>query len=1166
MSRSAASCNYSDVDIAVNGGGPDSLNQTWYVGGGTSGTKLPAPDGETVILPNVSGTWINQKLVINKNITLQGGSGINAGRTGFVDRTIINFVGSGTILTWNTTENTAANPYTATLRGITMVNPDTNSSYSLILGGLARFNRSNNTGGFRMTECHFAIDPTPARTKNDGQSFSDTNFDSNSAQFTPLDIGKVISGTNIQAATVISSYVSVTRVVLSKPTTGTGINLQFTIAAATGKSEKRIATRDWVTGVMDHCIQDLPYNVNGTYFIEANQPSQPGFVGNTTVRVSGGVDVSVTLTPGNPGVVTYGTQLKVGQGVTFSVVGASGLSITAVYFVANPTTSTFNLTAVPLGTTLIAFSGSGSINAMMNACNNFPKQGAYSWSTPWNWGNDFEGMYIEDCIFQRVGFTISQADGPTPPGNGGSRLVMRHCSTWGSFSGHGFDDAPSCGEVCNEAYNNFIFCPPGTPGITTVPKIHNVRGGGMVYFNERFLNMPVIGPSVPEDTAHGEVGYPSFYRNSASKGFNVIGPGDGCCFFDLNARGGLLKIKEGGTGRPKCKSYLRWETTASGAQTLPTATLTVASASTTDFPSSGNIYVNTASGTQAVAYTGKTSNSFTGCSGGSGAVANGAVVVGPLTITYLNSTTGATVSSKTYAPVRYQLTAAHTPTSNTDFDTTTVGVPDDDRIGAIYAQGTGATGGSTSADGKTGTQGPYTLPNFGSASDNWDGFADRNRNRSAPESAGGQVDNPFSGGYHQIISSSFNSATGATTINVQGAPDPVPGTWVAGDVWEFRYQVFGMALPGAGTIPFSDGAVKGGERITFYALDSKGRNKYYQQLRAGIWYWDMKYCASFANLNTASPTIVDTDFKYGETGKYIVGGLHNDIRTTAKANDPHLGIVADVDFDFPEISNSNSRYTDYLRIGADWDSGNFGGPLGTLATAILSTNTKWPATRAWGSTYPHPLIQAPANSVPVITGPTPFSASFVAGVASSVTISASGTPSPTFSMPTPGTGGVPTWASLSSGGSLSVTTSSVVGTYSFTVTASNTPGAGTGTDSATFTLNITALNVAPTVTLTSPADNAAYFTTDTISFSANASDPDGGVTKVQFFAGTTQLGSDITTPPYQYSQAISTAGNYNITAKATDTSNATTTSSIAHIQVTNQPQPTLAAPNIVVTG
>ena len=103
-------------------------------------------------------------------------------------------------------------------------------------------------------------------------------------------------------------------------------------------------------------------------------------------------------------------------------------------------------------------------------------------------------------------------------------------------------------------------------------------------------------------------------------------------------------------------------------------------------------------------------------------------------------------------------------------------------------------------------------------------------------------------------------------------------------------------------------------------------------------------------------------------------------------------------------------------------------------------------------------------------------------------------------------------------------------------------------------------NQAPTVSLTAPANNATYTAPATITLAANASDADGSISKVEFYNGTTLLGTN-TTAPYTYSWTNVAAGNYTITAKAYDNAGATTTSAGVNVVVTapatNRP-PTVA--------
>jgi chitodextrinase len=89
---------------------------------------------------------------------------------------------------------------------------------------------------------------------------------------------------------------------------------------------------------------------------------------------------------------------------------------------------------------------------------------------------------------------------------------------------------------------------------------------------------------------------------------------------------------------------------------------------------------------------------------------------------------------------------------------------------------------------------------------------------------------------------------------------------------------------------------------------------------------------------------------------------------------------------------------------------------------------------------------------------------------------------------------------------------------------------------------------APVVNITAPASNASFSAPASVTISASASDADGSVTKVEFYNGSTKLG-EATSSPYTYTWTNVAAGSYNLTAKATDNSAKTTTSSIVSIVV-----------------
>jgi hypothetical protein len=95
-------------------------------------------------------------------------------------------------------------------------------------------------------------------------------------------------------------------------------------------------------------------------------------------------------------------------------------------------------------------------------------------------------------------------------------------------------------------------------------------------------------------------------------------------------------------------------------------------------------------------------------------------------------------------------------------------------------------------------------------------------------------------------------------------------------------------------------------------------------------------------------------------------------------------------------------------------------------------------------------------------------------------------------------------------------------------------------------------NSAPTVALTGPANNTTYAVPATIPLTANAADSDGSIASVEFYAGTTLLGSD-TTAPYQFTWTGAAAGDYSVTARAIDNKGAATVSSPIAIRVLSAP-------------
>ncbi|MEO8432624.1 MAG: FG-GAP-like repeat-containing protein, partial [Acidobacteriota bacterium] len=112
---------------------------------------------------------------------------------------------------------------------------------------------------------------------------------------------------------------------------------------------------------------------------------------------------------------------------------------------------------------------------------------------------------------------------------------------------------------------------------------------------------------------------------------------------------------------------------------------------------------------------------------------------------------------------------------------------------------------------------------------------------------------------------------------------------------------------------------------------------------------------------------------------------------------------------------------------------------------------------------------------------------------------------------------------------------------------------------------VTTGNSLPSVAITSPADGAIYSPSSNIPINATASDTDGTVTKVEFYNGTTLLGTD-TTSPYSYAWNGVPAGCYTLTAVATDNLLATKTSNAVRVTVVSPTQTITVAPSIVRPG
>jgi hypothetical protein len=131
------------------------------------------------------------------------------------------------------------------------------------------------------------------------------------------------------------------------------------------------------------------------------------------------------------------------------------------------------------------------------------------------------------------------------------------------------------------------------------------------------------------------------------------------------------------------------------------------------------------------------------------------------------------------------------------------------------------------------------------------------------------------------------------------------------------------------------------------------------------------------------------------------------------------------------------------------------------------------------------------------------------------------------------------------------------GSYALSARARDNSGASTTSAARTVTVSAGSTNLAPTVSLTTPAAGAVFTAPATVAIAATASDSDGSVVQVDFYAGAVLIGSD-TTSPYSMSWSSVAAGTYALTAVARDNAGAMTVSGARDIRVDSATLPRTA--------
>jgi Putative Ig domain len=346
--------------------------------------------------------------------------------------------------------------------------------------------------------------------------------------------------------------------------------------------------------------------------------------------------------------------------------------------------------------------------------------------------------------------------------------------------------------------------------------------------------------------------------------------------------------------------------------------------------------------------------------------------------------------------------------------------PSDARVGYRYATGSS----SSKQNGII-----YILNGFGSPGDpdnKYAGFSLRNETLADAEGTGGQ--NNHTGIKVQtcdlVVSSTYVTTPSAgTKITLQGGHD-TQLTLNSTDTWSFRWvkQVFGA--PGMGSIVTLDGnsRVNNGIAAKFGPNAASNASLASNPIWCspgivGIWQWANQYRSDGGASFGAFPIGNWTAYK-------VLGGMKNSTDGTQGDG------VLNVDTKGNSITYSTQSSAASKRIGADFDTGNFGAPTNPQSS-----------TNAWGYTYPYPL-NVTVVSPPVINSS--LTASATVGNSFSYTITATNTPT---SFAIDHTLPLPAGFSLDSATGI-ISSSNVTGqpsVYNVGLQAFNTGGSGTAT-------------------------------------------------------------------------------------------------------------------------
>lgn len=243
----------------------------------------------------------------------------------------------------------------------------------------------------------------------------------------------------------------------------------------------------------------------------------------------------------------------------------------------------------------------------------------------------------------------------------------------------------------------------------------------------------------------------------------------------------------------------------------------------------------------------------------------------------------------------------------------------------------------------------------------------------------------------------------------------------------------------------------------------------------------------------------------------------------------------------------------------------------------LSTDTVFPYTASWtpSGTGTYILTAVAKDNSGVITTSAPASITVAASAAPTVSLTNPGSGSSytigsslTLTAAASDSDGTITQVSFYVNGALlstdttapytsSIWTPASSGNYTLTAQAADNSGNVTTSTAVTVTIGS---NAAPTVSITSPASGLNYSLGNNVLIGAVASDTDGFIASVQFFANGQLIGAK-TAAPYTVSWKPASAGTFALTAVATDNIGSSTTSTAVSVTVTSAIAPSVSLTN-----